>query len=56
MDKNFFFPFAFQLLMAMFFQKFSVAAPEGKEVKDGTTPFVLLSIPQPFQVVVSKRF
>ena len=41
--------------MAMFFQKFSVAAPEGKEVKDEAVPYAFMNLPQPFQVVITKR-
>ncbi len=45
----------FQLLTAMFFQKFSVAPPEGNEVKDEAVGHTIVNFPKPFEVVVTKR-
>ena len=49
------FLFLFQLLTAMFFQKFSVSAPEGKEVKDDVMDFGFFNVPKPFEVMITKR-
>ncbi len=50
---NFLFPF--QLLTAMFFQRFSISSPEGKEVKDDVVDFSLFNTPKPFELVITKR-
>ena len=45
----------FQMLTAVFFQKFSVSAPEGEEVKDEVAEFTLVNIPKPFELMVTTR-
>ena len=52
---NYFSLFLFQLLTAMFFQKFSVSAPEGKEVKEDVVDNSIINVPKPFEVMVTKR-